>query len=113
MRMLAGVLSILFLAGAASAEVVIQSVRKQGGMAHLDLAYTNRSDTTYSMVKIVCAPPGTKSRRERGVIYLSNHLGGGIAPGYAAERTLQVPLKKGASPQDIACEEIPHPVRLP
>ncbi|MDA1000544.1 MAG: hypothetical protein O2807_08530 [bacterium] len=113
MRVLVAALSLLFFSGAASADVTIQSTRKAGRMAHLRILYTNTTGVTFSSVKILCALPGASGQREQGILYLSNHLGGGLGPGYTAEGVLQVPLKEGAKPEDIACEDTGQPVRLP
>jgi len=100
---LAFLLLLLPLAGAARAGVAVDRAWKEGDTAHVEFTYTNTTDSTHSIVKIVCAPPGGEGRGQKATLYLSNPLGGGISPGYTATQTLTLSLKEGR-PEDIACE---------
>lgn len=93
------------LAGAARAELTVVDIKPLGKKsAQVSVIYRNTTGTIYSSVVITCASPKIKRRELKTVHYFSNHLSGGIAPGFAGSATLKVPLK-GAKPNTITCVE--------
>lgn len=105
---LAGVL----FPGAARAEIKVEEIKPQGKTsARVRLTYRNTGGTTYSSVVVTCASPNAKRREQKGVHYFTNHLAGGIAPGFTGSATLSVPLK-GAEPDTIACAEKGMPLKF-
>ncbi len=75
------------------------------------VTYRNTTGTTYLSVIITCASPNALRREQKGVHYFTNHLSGGIAPGYTGSVTLSVPLK-GAAPDTITCTEEGMPLNF-
>ena len=113
-EILAAALLIAALPGAAWAGVSVANVRKEGLTGHADVTYTNDSGAVLSSVKVECIPPGAADRRRHVNLYFSNHLGGGIEPGYAETRPVSFPLPdEAARPEDLACEAHELPVVTP
>lgn len=95
----------------AFAEVQIIRIVEKGSRAQVHFFYQNDSNNTLATVKIECGLPGAKSKREKGMAYLSNHASGGIAPGYTFSGTVDVTLGGGKS-EDITCADHPQPLIL-
>ncbi len=99
--------SFLFLILAksiASAEVQIDSIRDEGKFAVVIFTYRHVGKATFSMVKVQCSVPGAQSIRERGIVYISNDLNGGIQPGFRTTQKFRVSLKNGKA-ENIICRD--------
>ena len=109
MRIAALALALFLSAGAARADVTIDSVKAQGGSAQVSFTYRNTTGTTWATVVIECATPRALRREHRGVHYFSNHASGGIPPGFEGTASVRVPLKGGEASQ-ITCTESGTPL---
>ncbi len=101
------VFSLFFLILAksiASAEVRIDSFRDEGKFAVVTFTYTHMGKAMFSTVKIQCSVPGAQSIRERGIVYISNDLNGGIRPGFRTTQKFRVSLKNGKA-ENITCRD--------
>ncbi len=101
------VFSLFFLILAksiASAEVQIDSFRDEGKFAVVTFTYTHMGKATFSMIKVQCSVPGAQSIRERGIVYISNDLNGGIRPGFRTTQKFKVSLKNGKA-ENITCRD--------
>ncbi|MBT3353238.1 MAG: hypothetical protein HOJ95_14500 [Nitrospinaceae bacterium] len=100
------------LAPAARAELKVEDIRAKGkASAKVRFTYRNTTSTSFSSVVITCASPNAQRREQKGVHYFTNHLSGGIAPGFVGSATLNVPLK-GAKPDSITCAEEGMPLNF-
>lgn len=90
--------------GPARAEVRIDSIRGEGRFAQVHFTYRNTTGTTWATVVIECSVPEAIRRTHRGVHYFSNHLSGGIGPGFTGSASARVPLLKGKA-SEITCRE--------
>ncbi|MEK6711729.1 MAG: hypothetical protein AABZ64_14240 [Nitrospinota bacterium] len=112
-RALAAALLLAAPPGAAWAGVGLANGRQEGQTAHVEVIYTNDTAAVHSTVKIVCTPPGAEARRSLITFYLSNHLGGGIPPGYTATQAISFPIAEGQKPEDVSCEAFEQIFRAP
>lgn len=113
-RILAAALLAAALPGGAWAGVSAANFRREGLTGHADVTYTNDSEAVLSSVKVECVPPGVTDRRRHLNLYFSNHLGGGLPPGYAETRSVSFPLPdETARPEDLSCEAHELPVVKP
>lgn len=102
-------MSIFFFGvGTVSAELTILSKRATGNdQAQVRFRYQNDSSSTLATVKIICSAMGGASRRQKGIVYINNHLGGGIKPGFSISGEVEVTLG-GNKPDAIKCKEEPR-----
>ena len=100
--------------GAAWAGVGLANGRVEGETAHIEVVYTNDTGAVLTSVKVVCTPPGTGHRRQQITFYFSDHLSGGIQPGFSASRAISFPLpSEDAKPEDVSCEAFEQIFRAP
>lgn len=109
----AAALLLAALPGAAWAGVGLENGKKEGAAASIDVVYTNDTGAVLSTVKVVCTPPGAEARRSLITFYLSDHLKGGIQPGFSATRTISFPLTEEQKPEDVTCEAFEQVLRAP
>jgi len=102
------------LPGAAWAGISLANGRIEGKTAHIEVIYTNDSGAVLTSVKIVCTPPGSEHRRQQITFYFSDHLSGGIQPGFTASKSISFPLpSEDAKPEDVSCEAFELVFRAP
>jgi hypothetical protein len=100
----AALLLLAALSGPAWAGVGLDNGKKEDATASIDVTYTNDTGAVLSSVKVECVPPGVTDRRKHINLYFSDHLKGGIQPGFTATRTISFSLAEGQKPEDITCE---------
>ncbi len=97
-------LAVLLSPGEARGGLTVTGIERQGDFATVRFSYRNDTGSTFSSVVVECATPRALRRTHRGVHYFSNHLSGGIGPGWSGSASLRVPLK-GAKETEISCRE--------
>ena len=97
-------LAVLLMPGKALGGLTVTGIERQGDFATVRFSYRNDTGSTFSSVVVECATPRALRRTHRGVHYFSNHLSGGIGPGWSGSASVRVPLK-GAKETEISCRE--------
>ncbi len=97
-------LAVFLLPGEARGGLTVTGIERQGDFATVRFSYRNDTGSTFSSVVIECATPRALRRTHRGVHYFSNHLSGGIGPGWSGSASVRVPLR-GAKETEISCRE--------
>lgn len=112
-RRAAAALLLAALPGAAWAGVGLGNGKREGAAASIDVVYTNDTGAVLSTVKVECIPPGVTDRRKHISLYFSDHLKGGIQPGFSATRTISFPIAEDQKPEDVTCEAFEQVLRAP